>query len=336
VSIADPRNVGALDGSLYPNVVNFVELETTYENWLPSANVAFSPTDNVVLRAAASRSMTRANPNDMLPGLGFSTPSADVGTVGNPNLKPFLSDNLDLGFEFYTGQEGYIGATAFRKGIDGFTVLGSETVPFRQLEIYGVTFNSLSPAQQTAINQRGGPDVATVVLNQQVNAPGRLTVNGLEFNWVQPLDFLLANLGIEGVGFTANYTIVDQKGEGAAPAIAIGVAPETYNATVYYENFGISARLSTTFAEGSQTSGLNQNGIPLAALYGDDYEQWDFSSSFDLAEMFGISELAPTITLDVINVFDEEQRSYFQYTNATFTQYEAGRTVILGLRGRFN
>jgi TonB-dependent receptor len=341
VSIGDPRN--ALpgtddlipDGSRYPNIVNFVETNRSYENWLPSANVAFNATDNVVLRAALSRTMTRANPNDMLPGLGFSSPSADVGNVGNPDLKPFISDNIDIGFEFYTGREGYVGATAFRKGIDGFTVLGSETVPFSQLELYGVNFNSLTPTQQEAINSRGGPDNATVVLNQQVNAPGRLTVNGLEFNWVQPLDFLLADLGIEGLGFTANYTIVDQKGEGAAPAVAIGVAPETYNATIYYEHFGISARLSTTFAEGSQSSGFNQNGIPLAALYGDDYEQWDFSSSFDLSEMFGISSFAPQITVDVINLFNEEQRSYFQFSNATFTQYESGRTVIVGVRGKF-
>jgi TonB-dependent receptor len=340
VSIGDPRNLlagGAQipDGSRYPNVVNFVETERKYENWLPSANVAFNVADNVVLRAAASRSLTRANPNDMLPGLGFSTPSADVGTVGNPDLEPFISDNIDLGFEIYTGKEGYVGATAFRKGINGFTVLGSRTVPFSDLAIYGVTYDTLTRDQKTAIDSRGGPGAATVVLQQQVNADGRLTVNGLEFNWVQPLDFLLAPLGVEGLGFTANYTIVDQKGEGQVQAVAVGVAPETYNATIYYENHGISARLSTTFSQGSQASNLNQNGIGAAALYNDDYQQWDFSSSFDLATMFGLSEFIPQVTVDVINLFDEEQRQYFQFPNATFTQYEAGRTVIVGLRGRF-
>jgi hypothetical protein len=160
-------------------------------------------------------------------------------------------------------------------------------------------------------------------------------VNGLEFNWVQPLDFLLGNIGLDGFGFTANYTIIDQKGEGAAPAVAVGVAPETYNATVYYENHGVSARISTTFAEGSQASGLNQNGIPLAAIWGDDYQQWDFSSSFDFAQMFGLSSWVPQLTVDVINLTNEKQRSYFQFPNATFTEYDAGRTVIVGLRGRF-
>jgi outer membrane receptor protein involved in Fe transport len=43
----------------------------------------------------------------------------------------------------------------------------------------------------------------------------------------------------------------------------------------------------------------------------------------------------PQLTLDVINASNSKQRSYFQFTNATFTQYNPGRTVILGLRGSF-
>lgn len=339
LSIRDPRNTanGASlpDGALYPNVVSFREENKTYENWLPSANAALSLLDNAIVRVALSRSMTRPNPSNLLPGLSFTNPSADTGNIGNRDLDPFLSNNIDLGFEYYTGNEGYVGVTAFRKGIEGFTVLQGTTVPFSALQEYGVTFDTLTPTQQQAITARGGPGAATVVLNQQVNANGRLTVNGLEFNWVQPLDFLLADIGLDGFGFTANYTIVDQKGEGQVPAVAVGVAPETYNATVYYEKNGISARVSTTYSQGSQASGLNQNGIAAAALFNDDYQQWDFSSSFDFATMFGWSDMIPQLTVDVINLLDEEQRQYFQFSNATFTEYQAGRTVIVGLRGRF-
>ncbi len=49
--------------------------------------------------------------------------------------------------------------------------------------------------------------------------------------------------------------------------------------------------------------------------------------------MFGWSDIF-RMTVDVINLFDEEQRQYFEFPNATFTQYEAGRTVIVGLRGQ--
>jgi TonB-dependent receptor len=354
VSIPDPRNsqdpdgAGPLpaacpggganlrDGSCYPNTLNFVYTNTSYDNWLPTASAAFNVTDQAIFRAALSRTMTRPNPNAMLPGLNFSSPSADTGTRGNPSLAPFISDNIDIGFEYYLGGGSYVAIAAFRKSIEGFTVNGSVTVPFSDLAQYGVTFDTLTPTQQAAITSRGGPGSATVVLTQQVNAAGQLIVNGIEASWVQSLDFLLGrHLGINGFGFSVNGTIIDQKFNGSGlPAVATGVAGHTYNATVYYENHGVSARLSTNWAEGSQSTLANQNGITNAALFSDDYQQWDFSSSFDLSEIFDAPHL-PSLTFDVVNVFEAEQRSYFQFENAAFTSYKPGRTVLIGLRGRF-
>ena len=340
VSRTDPRNPAPpasgpnpADGSLYPNVVSYEESKSDYDKVLPSASVALNVSENAIVRAGLSKTMTRPNPNALLPGLNFSGPSADVGSLGNSALDPYISNNIDLGFEYYTGGEGYFGFAAFRKSLTGFTVTQATTMPFSNLAQYGVTYATLSPTQQAAIDSRGGPSVATVTLNQQVNADGKLIVNGLEFNWVQPLDF--GSDALKGLGFTANYTFIDQKGQGAAPAVATGVSPETYNATLYYENHGISARVSTTSTKGSQSTGPGgQNGITAAELYSDDYTQYDFSSSFDLGDWFGHTWV-PQLTVDVINLTNAEQRSYFQFSNATFTQYDPGRTVIVGLRGSF-
>ena len=336
ITVPDSANATRPEGSKVPDAVNHVETKTDYDNWLPAANVAWNLTDNAIVRAGLSRSMTRANPTDML--LGLSIRNADVSQVdlGNPDLEPFLSDNLDVGFEYYTGEEGYFGVAAFRKGIEGFTQRQSRNVTFGDLAAFGITLDSLSQQQKDAVNARGG-NSAFVELRQTVNASGRLTINGLEFNWVQPLDFALERFGLGGLGFTANYTLIDQKGEGAAPAIAIGVPPESYNATLYYENHGVSARISVTFNEGSQISqpGSNEQGVLGAALFGDDYTQWDFSSSFDFSEMFGISSWVPQLTIDVININDEERRTYSQFTNATYNWFESGRSVLVGLRGTF-
>jgi TonB-dependent receptor len=270
----------------------------------------------------------------MLPGLNFSSPSADVGSVGNPALAPYISNNIDLGFEYYTGKEGYVGFAAFRKSVSGFTVNGNVTVPFSTLAQYGVTYDTLSPTQQTAINSRGGPGSATVVLTEQVNAPGKLRINGLELTWVQPLDFIFDRyLGVKGLGFNANMTIVDQSGSGSAQAIATGVPPRSYNFTAYYENHGISARVSRTWNKAFISSGFNQNGIGLAALYSDSYGQWDFAGSVDLAKIMG-SERLPQLTVDVQNITKEKQRSYFQFPNATFSLFDPGRLIMVGLRGR--
>ncbi|WP_041864898.1 TonB-dependent receptor [Sphingomonas sp. MM-1] len=342
VSLADPRNPPAppsgpnpADGSLYPNVINFVETQNSYDNWLPSASAAYNVADNAVVRVSLSKTMTRPDPNAMLPGVNFSTPSADQATIGNPALKPFISKNIDLGFEYYTGGAGYVSFAAFRKSIKGFTQTGFNTVAFTDLAAYGITYDTLTPSQQQAIDARGGPGQADVVVQQQVNATGTLTVNGLEFNWVQPLDFLLDRyLGVKGFGFTANATIIDQKGTGAAPAVALGVAKYAYNLTAYYENGGFMARLSTTYNKGSQSSLGGQNGISAAALFSDSYQQWDFSSSVDLEKVFGLNH-GPQLTFDVVNIFNAKQRSYFQFENATFTQYKPGTQFLIGLRGTF-
>jgi TonB-dependent receptor len=276
--------------------------------------------------------MTRPDPAAQLPGVSFGAPSADQATIGNPALKPYLSTNLDLGFEYYTGHEGVISFNAFRKAITGFTTTNITTVPFSYLAQYGITYDTLNPTQQIAITSRGGPAAAQVQLTSQINVPDKLTINGLEFQWVQPLDFLTRHIGVTGFGFNANATVVDQTTKGSA--VAFGVAPFTYNITAYYEKHGVMLRVSTTSRRGSQASGTAQNGIPAAALFNSDYTTYDFSSAFDLDKILGVPHL-PQLTVNVSNFTDATLRSYFQFSNETFTQYKPGRQVLVGLRGTF-
>jgi TonB-dependent receptor len=335
VSVADPRNANPaiLDGGKYPNIVNFVYTQHDYNNTLPSGEIAYNVADNAVVKVAASRTMTRPDPSAMLPGVSFSDPSALNGTRGNPALNPFLSENLDFGFEYYTGQEGLVGVTVFRKRVTGFTIGGSTTLPFSDLAQYGINYDTLTPTQQAGLNSRGGPSAASVILNQQVNASGALTINGLELDWVQPLDFLLAKWGLEGFGINANYTLVDQIGTGAAPAIATGVSPHTYNVAGYYDHGPFTFRLATVYYKGSQTALAPQNGIQ-GGNFASDYRQWDFSSIWDISKMAGWSHEVQ-ITADVVNIFQAKQRQYFQFPNATFTLYDPGRQYFIGIRGKF-
>jgi TonB-dependent receptor len=298
--------------------------DASYDEFLPSFNSAWNLTDDVVLRLSASRTLTRANPSAMLPNTTFSDISAQNANRGNPEIAPFLSTNFDLGGEWYTGAEGYVGLTLFNKQLTGFTVLGTTTIPFSQL---GIPFSDLNPDQQRAINNRGGPNAATVTVQQQVNAGGVLTIRGYEVNWVQPL-----TVALEGLGFQANYTRVTQKGSGAgAPAQAIGISPTTYSGTVYWENFGASIRLSYTWNDEQISSGLNQQGIPLAQLYTDARGQLDMSASYEFTSL----PTSPQVTLNWINITSETQRQTFQFDNATHAFYDPGYAVLLGLRGKF-
>jgi hypothetical protein len=178
------------------------------------------------------------------------------------------------------------------------------------------------------------PEQIPVQIQQQVNADGKLKVNGLEFQITQPLDFVTRLVGVTGFGVQGNLTLIDQQGQGQVPAVALGVAPVTYTATGYYEGNGLSARLTYTYNEGSVQSGLNQNGLPAAAIIGRDYGQLDFSGNVDLGKILK-NDYLPTVVLNVINITKQAQSSYFQYPNATFNEYNPGRTILVGIRGRF-
>ncbi|KQT33768.1 TonB-dependent receptor [Sphingomonas sp. Leaf412] len=343
VSVPDPRNttLGIADGGRYPNINTFPNSDTSYSNFLPSLSVAYEFGGKAVARGSISRTLSRPDPNALLPGASFVQPSADIGTVGNNALDPYISDNIDLGFEYYTGGEGVIAFAAFRKSITGFTVNGVRNVPFAFLEPFGITIDSLTQAQRDALTARALPGQSLrdvqIQIQQQVNSDGKLKVNGLEFQLTQPLDFITQYIGVRGFGFQGNLTFIDQRGDGAgAPATALGVAPTTYTATGYYEGNGLSARLTYTFNEGSQGTLPGQNGLINGggAIFGRDYGQLDFSGNLDLGKIFG-NDYLPTVVVNVINITKEAQGSYFQFENATFNEYNPGRTLLVGIRGRF-
>ena len=348
VQQGDPRNGSATpeDGGKYPNVVTLAMTSHTYRAFLPAINLVYEVTDDFQVRASLSRTMTRANPSSLLPGINFIDQSAATATLGNSTLKPYYSGNIDIGAEYYTGGEGYVGFGVFRKALTGFTTTGITTQPFSFLAAYGITYDTLNTTMQAAINARGGPGVATVQVSQTINASGLLTINGLEISCVQPLDFLLSRYGLSGLGIAANVTIVDQKGSGAAPAIATGISPVTYNLTGYYEDHGVSLHVSYVFDDRQVAAGTNQNGICLpstasatcpagAYLYNNAYSQLDLSSSLKLSTLFGELRSDPEIMFNVQNVLKSKLRSYFQYPEAVLAYYSPGTTYTFGIRGTF-
>lgn len=310
----------------------YVANKVNYNFLLPSMNIAFNATDDVILRFAASRTMTRPNPSAMLPATNFSDPSAQNASYGNPGLSPYLSTNIDFGGEWYTGDEGYIGATFFGKQMTGFTVSNTFTVPFSQLVVaigsdVTVPFGTLGDSRQAAINARGGPDVAPILVSQQVNAPGNLELEGAELTWVQPLDMVF-----EGLGFNANYTHIHQRGEGSgAPAKAIGVSPETYNFTAYWENYGASVRLSYVWNDKQISSGPNQNGVLGTELKTDARGQLDLSASYDFENIKG----QPQVSLNISNITDAPIRMTFDSDAATYSVFKTGYIATLGVKASF-
>jgi TonB-dependent receptor len=306
---------------LINNVLSFVTINTSYEDWLPSFNAAWDVTKDMKLRFAASRTLTRANPNAMLPGTTFSDPSAQTANQGNPQLSPYTSNNFDLGGEYYTGGAGYFGVALFNKDISGFTVNQQITRPFTFL---GIPFSALNQTQQDAINARGGPNNATVQVNSQVNISQTLTMRGVELDWVQPLDFLH-----KGFGLTANFTHLIQDAHGST-AVATGISPNSFNVTGYYEDHRVSVHVTYEYADGKDVAAAPQNGVNVP-LRVDSRGQWDLSASY-LLPWFGEKV---QLTFDAINFTNSPLRQTFGYHNAPYTYYNPGAEYLLGFRASF-
>lgn len=302
-----------------------IEANSTYENFLPALNVTWSALDNLKLRFSASRTMTRPEASNILPGVTFSDPSALIATAGNPDLQPFTSNNLDIGGEYYTGGIGYIGVTGFQKTIQGFTLTQQSQVTFGSLNI---PFASLQSTQQNALNDRAratglAVENLPITVNRPVNLQS-LKIQGIEATWVQPLDFL-----VKGLGFSANGTYLKQSS--ASGLVATGVPKWSYNLQGFYEDHGLSVSLNYVWNDKSIGQNGPQNGISNAFLGNDSRGQLDLSAGYQLP----FFNKALRLTVDVLNITNEPIRTIFAYDNAPYSIFYPGRQVLAGIRANF-
>ncbi len=302
------------------NLLTYPVSRRTYGDSLPSFNAVWQVWDRLNLRLALSKTLSRPNPMNMLPGTSFTDPSAQTATQGNPNLKPYTSDNVDLGFEYYTGGIGYVSLALFDKRISGFTYASQVTEKFSDL---GINFNTLTISQQQAIIEGGGPNNAVVSVGTQLNASSLLTLRGAELTWVQPLDVLH-----KGLGLTANYTRLNPQYSGATN-LATGIAPFSYNVTAYYENASVSTHVSYVYQAQRETSNAPQNGLPLA-LYAAGRGQIDLSAAWSPPWL-----ARGKVTLDATNLTNAPYVVFFGYKSAPYSIYNPGYRVMLGWRGQF-
>jgi TonB-dependent receptor len=348
--------VAAPDGTRYPNYIIPSVAKGSYSAFLPSVNLVWQVLDDLEFRAAASRTMTRANPASMLPQLSGGGSGGDAYSLGNPQLKPYYSTNIDFGANLYTGGEGYIGVGVFRKMLTGFPSNYSYNVKYPWLAQYGTVFAGNAAGSSAYNNLKnlataGGCwsdaagsantlDCVNIQITQARNAAGLETIKGLELNWVQPLDFVLKDYGLEGFGWTANATWVSAKTtpNSAAPAVVLGVSPFTMNLTGYYENNGVMVKLSYNYQRGTITNsnvyGIISAAPYLTSEYSMDFGTVDLSSSVKLSKFFGELPTDPEVTFDIQNLTHAlNGRSYKQTPKLMNYSYDGGSLFLLGIRG---
>lgn len=295
---ADPQ---AITTSLF-GPFKTVLTKNTYDDWLPSANFKYNLNEEMVLRAAASRTLTRPD-FSALAGAVSLLPPATVGGVGsgsggNPNLEPILSTNFDMTFEWYYGERSLMSAGVFYMDIDNYVALT------RVRQQY-LTIDANHPAPGTMVDY----DV-TIPYNSSAN------VKGFELAWEQPLS--------DYFGMFANYTYANSETDAVDnlgnPQPMLGTSENTFNIGGWFENDTFNARVNYTWRD-QFFSGLDR----ASAFWQDAIGSLSASVGWKIDDHMSLS-------LDAMNLNNPKTTYFAENKDRPRSVYENGRQYYLNFR----
>jgi iron complex outermembrane receptor protein len=279
----------------------------SYTDILPSANLSVDLSDQVVLRFAAGKTVTRPDFVDITPGVDLNG-TLLTGRGGDPNLDPYRANQYDLSIEWYPDRETIVALAAFYKDIQSYIVntTSTEILP-------GVFVPGSQPAGCVAAGG-GNPNLfnCPYQINRRTNGDGGRN-QGFEFQVSRPI--------WGGFGAVANYTYSDAKANNGDPIP--GNSKHSFNLTGYFENDLISARLSYNyrskfFIDIDRAAPLNQASL----------------SSLDASVSVNITENI-ALTADAINLTNEEIVQYSGTRARPRAIYDNGRQFYVGARLKF-
>ncbi|WP_425533083.1 TonB-dependent receptor [Stenotrophomonas rhizophila] len=285
----------ASNGRTY--TVTPLTVSRSYTNVLPGLHLRYDAGDAWVLRAAANKTVSRPSFGDIAPRIGLSRGDEEV-RIGNPQLDPYESKNIDLSIEKYIGTTGILSLGLFHKAIDGYIVN---------------TVSTTDPAY---------PDFkVTRVINGN-----KATVKGAEFNWQQQLAFLPA--GWDGLLVGASGTWLDTDfdpglaGRERDDFMLPRASKHVYTAHIGYEKAGFSTRVAAVY----RSEYLDTLGDSAAYdIYVAPNTQLDFSLDYKITANV-------SVYLEAQNLLDKPLELYQGTRSRTLQMEEYGRTYALGLK----
>ena len=310
--------------------------ENQYDNTLPSLNLSYEPIDDLIVRFGAAKVMARPQIGNTLAGTNYLVPTTSLAasgpnytaSIGNVKLEPFQANTYDLSIEWYFAPESLLSFAYFYKDIDTYIQIVRQDLAYSALTLLnpsafapGFCTGTCSPSTifqlTAAVNTEGGP------------------LKGFEISYQQPFSFLpgpLQNLGVQ-----VNYTHVESEIDYCNNALCntfvtadmINLSPESWNATLYYEDDKFSARVSGAFRDGYIQNVPGRNGNVIEGKM--ETFNVDASASYNLTEDL-------ELTLEALNLTDEENHQYVgdgADRQSTSVYHHTGRQIYLGARYRF-
>ncbi len=311
-------------------------IERSYDDWLPSVNIALFPTQNLIVRAAAAEVITRPTLGSLTPGGNADGFNFRVNS-GNPFLEPFRATNYDLAIEWYFAPQALFSVAGFIKNVDSFTQTAAITeATFAQT---GLPVSVLNPSSPAALN----PALLTQpiwTLTTPVNGTGA-KLKGVEVALQLPFS-VFADGFISNFGILANATYIDSsadfivQGPATVPGGALvnttrsaalaNVSRYSYNGTFYYDDGKFSARIMGTYRsrwhEGASGTGNILEG------FGSQFNL-DASIRYKLTEWVEVS-------LEGNNLTDTYRYRFTDFdADRNYENNHFGRTFFLGARFKY-
>jgi iron complex outermembrane recepter protein len=221
-----------------------VKFGDKYTNVLPSASLNFSLSDSVKLRLGAARTLARPRMDQLN---ASQSPSVDLVALatrdarfspfsasgGNPFLRPYIADGIDLSLEKYFGRGGYVSLAGYYKWIKDYVNPNSSIV-----SDFSYLVPTLTAAQQAQV----------VTTQGRVFAPkntGKGYIRGFEVSATLPFSEFSESLNGFGVQASGSYTDSKLTDPAFTGSITVpGLSKWVLNSTAYFEKSGFETRIS--------------------------------------------------------------------------------------------
>jgi iron complex outermembrane receptor protein len=307
-----PGDVTAYAFNLAP--ATFTSDKNSYGYLLPSLDLNLLVRPDLKVRVDYSRTESPPNNAQLIPSVTYNgRVNSLTAQSNNPKLLPYLSQNFDLGSEWYYASNDYVSVDGFFKHVTQFPVTSVESIT-----IPGVVDTSdLSP-------NKGNPAVfqeSKIVNGLAAN------VHGVEVTWQQMLPF--------GFGFQVNGTYVHSNSNFdpysyTSNQFTLPGIGNSANLIAFYQNYGFQARLAVQWqAEQLLQSGQEQNGgaFPNEPTYLEANTELDFSSQYDISSHFNVF-------FEAINLTDNVYHTRGRFSNQTLNVVDYGRSFTIGVRAK--
>lgn len=283
-----------------------------YNDYLPSLNLIWSLPEQQIVRFGANKTLARPRLDELNAsrevGLTHQSTGTPYGNGGNAQLDPWRANAVDLSWEKYFGNKGYVQVAGFYKDLKSYIYTVTEPRDFSEYNLQGATSNIGTMTQPK--NGKGGK------------------LEGLELAASVPLDLftpVLSGFGVTAnAAFTTSEISIKNQSFGNMSIPLPGLSKRVFNVTAYYEDNGFSARIAQRYRS-DYVAEIGGVGGATELTFTKPDRVVDLQLGYDFKEIKGLSVL-----FQVNNLTDTAFQTYSGSTDRPRGYTKYGRQMLFG------